>query len=41
MSVTDEREVLEASLARSAAQLARNGLVDAVDLLRRLGRPGR
>ena len=36
-----ERRALESSLARSAAQLARNDLVDTDDVLRRLGRPKR
>ena len=34
----EERQALEASLARSAAQLARNDLVDAAEVLRRLAR---
>ncbi len=34
----EERRALEASLARSAAQLARNDLVDADEVLRRLAR---
>ena len=36
-----ERRALESSLARSAAQLARNDLVDADEVLRGLGRPKR
>ena len=35
----EERQALEVSLARSAAQLARNDLVDAAEVLRRLA-PG-
>ena len=34
----EERQALEASLARSAVQLARNDLVDAAEVLRRLAR---
>lgn len=34
----EERRALESSLARSAAQLARNDLVDAAEVLRRLER---
>ena len=34
----EERQAIEASLARSAAQLARNDLVDADEVLRRLSR---
>jgi hypothetical protein len=37
----EERQALEASLARSAAQLSRGDVVDADDVLRRLGRRGR
>ena len=34
----EERQALEASLARSAAELARNDRVDAAEVLRRLAR---
>ena len=37
----EERQALESALARSAAQLARNDVIDADEALRRLERAGR
>ena len=41
IELTPERQALESALGRSAAQLARNDVIDADEALRRLERAGR